>query len=101
MCKNKYDKRKKKNKKNKKRDCGQYLAQGSFLSKHFLFCFFSIFEIKLWAWGENTHAPPFCFLPPHPIKHTPKNFLSYFLFKVFYPPYFTSKQRREGERWER
>ena len=40
-----------------------------------------------WARGEKTRALPFIFFPPHPIKHTPKSFPSYFLSKVFHPLY--------------
>ena len=47
-----------------------------------------------WAQGEDTQAPSFIFLPPYPIKHTPKSFSSHFLLKVFHPLYFTSKQTR-------
>ena len=39
-----------------------------------------------WVRGENTLSLLFIFLPLHSTKHTPKNFPSYFLFKV------TSKQ---------
>ena len=45
-----------------------------------------------WIQGENILFSPFIFLPLHSTKHTPKSFRSYFLFKVFHPPYFTSKQ---------
>ena len=45
-----------------------------------------------WVWGENIWVSPFIFLHSHPTKHTQKSFNSHFLFKVFHPPYFTSKQ---------
>ena len=45
---------------------------------------------------ENTYIPPFIFLSPHPTKHTPKSFHSYFLSKIFHLPYFTSKQTHQS-----
>ena len=36
-----------------------------------------------WAHGENTWAPPFIFLPPHPTKYTPKKFSFPFSLKSF------------------
>ena len=58
---------------------------------------FSIFspiwrENFLVSQGKKHLGPPFIFLSSHPTKYITKSFPSYFLFKIFHPPYFTSKQ---------
>ena len=62
---------------------------------HFLPSVFSPFlgEKLFGGSGEKTHGPYylFSFLPTQPNK-LQKSFPSHFLFKVFPPPYFTSKQ---------
>ena len=79
------------------------ITHGHFCSKmmsNFSLQFFSLQFFSLhfgdktfwWVRRENTWVPKFIFLPPHPTEHTPKSFPSYFLSKVFHPPYSTSKQ---------
>ena len=46
-----------------------------------------------WVRGENTEALQFIFFSPTQPNTLQKSLNSYFLFKVFHPPYFTSKQK--------
>ena len=89
--------RKGKEKKNLQRQCASIHGHFRQLSNLIFSLKFSLhFGEKTfwWAQGEDTQAPSFIFLPPYPIKHTPKSFSSHFLLKVFHPLYFTSKQTR-------
>ena len=67
----------------------------SIKQSHFLPSVFSPFlgEKLFGGSGEKTHGPyhlfSFLFTQPNTLQ---KNFPSHFLFKVFPPPYFTSKQ---------
>ena len=94
-------KKKKKEKEKEKEQRG--IAQGQFLSKNNVQFFPSVFSPKFrggggagrgkkrQCLGGNTQVSLFIFLPLHQTKHTLKSFRSYFLFKVFHPPYFTFK----------
>ena len=96
------EKKKRKKKGVKKSNVDEFIVHGHFRSKimHNFSLQFSLYFGKktfLWARGENTWVPSFIFFPPHPTKHTQKNFPSHFLYEVFHPPYFTSKQTQESK----
>ena len=89
---------KRKEKKRKKKRGNWMLAHGHFCTLSNLIFFFQ-FSLQFgqktfwWTQGKNTWALPFIFLPIHQTKHTPKSFISYFLFKVFHLPYFIPNKR--------
>ena len=99
-------KTKKKEKKKKRIRRRQLLGNNNnnnkWMNSHFcplnnLIFSFSIFspiwrEKFLVSQGKKHLGPPFIFLSSHPTKYITKSFPSYFLFKIFHPPYFTSKQ---------
>ena len=77
--------------KKKRTGYGYFCLLNSFIFSY-QFSFYFREKNFWWVGRENTWTPSFIFLHFYPNKHTQKKFLSYFLSKVFYPPYYTSKQ---------